>query len=122
MKQLERMNEKAKTLELYYTRYPKHDMTPGFLYTAGLTYEKQKDWANAVRIYTLVVKDYPKHQYAPEAAFSIPIIEEKQGNKDKMATTYESFAAQYPNDKSKGRQSLSACRHILRHHQEYEEG
>jgi|GEM_PF-1716002 len=96
-----RMNEKAKTLELYYTRYPKHDMTPGFLYTAGLTYEKQKDWANAVRIYTLVVKDYSKHQYAPEAAFSIPIIEEKQGNKDKMATTYESFAAQYPNDKSK---------------------
>jgi len=96
-----RMNDKAKTLELYYTRYPKHDMTPGFLYTAGLTYEKQKDWANAVRIYSLVVKDYPKHQYAPEAAFSIPIIEEKQGNKDKMAQTYESFAAQYPNDKSK---------------------
>jgi len=96
-----RMSEKAKTLELYYTRYPKHNMTPGFLYTAGLTYEKQKDWSNAVRIYTLVVKDYPKHQYAPEAAFSIPIIEEKQGNRDKMATTYESFAAQYPNDKSK---------------------
>lgn len=96
-----RFNDKAKTLELYYTRYPKHNMTPGFLYTAGLTYEKQKDWANAVRIYSLVVKDYPKHQYAPEAAFSIPIIEEKQGNKDKMASTYEAFATQYPNDKSK---------------------
>jgi TolA-binding protein len=96
-----RHNDKAKTLELYYTRYPKHNMTPGFLYTAGLTYEKQKDWANAVRIYSLVVKDYPKHQYAPEAAFSIPIIEEKQGNKDKMASTYEAFATQYPNDKSK---------------------
>ncbi|MCB9496965.1 MAG: tetratricopeptide repeat protein [Fibrobacteria bacterium] len=96
-----RMSDKAKTLELYYTRYPKHDMTPGFLYTAGLTYEKLKDWSNAVRVYTTVVKDFPKHQYAPEAAFSIPIIEEKQGNRDKMATTYESFAAQYPNDKSK---------------------
>ena len=96
-----RIGDKAKTLELYYARYPKHDMTPGFLYTAGLTYEKEKDWANAVRIYTLVVREYPKHQYAPEAAFSIPIIEEKQGNKDKMASTYESFAAQYPNDKSK---------------------
>ena len=96
-----RQADKAKTLELYYARYPKHNMTPGFLYTAGLTYEKQKDWANAVRIYSLVVKDYPKHQYAPEAAFSIPIIEEKQGNKDKMAATYEAFATQYPNDKSK---------------------
>lgn len=96
-----RHNDKAKTLEIYYTRYPKHNMTPGFLYTAGLTYEKQKDWANAVRIYSLVVREYPKHQYAPEAAFSIPIIEEKQGNKDKMASTYESFATAYPNDKSK---------------------
>lgn len=93
--------DKAKTLEMYYARYPKHESTPGFLYTAGLSYEKAKLWGDAVRVYRLVIAQYPKHQYAPEAAFSVPIIEEKQGNKASMATAYELFATQYPNDKSK---------------------
>lgn len=93
--------DKAKTLEIYYARYPKHEQTPGFLYTAGLSYEKAKQWNEAVRIYRLVIAQYPKHQYAPEAAFSVPIIEEKQGNRAKMAEAYEIFATQYPNDKSK---------------------
>jgi len=93
--------DKAKTLEMYYTRYPKHEQTPAFLYTAGLSYEKAKLWGEAVRVYKLVIGQYPKHQYAPEAAFSVPIIEEKQGNKAKMAEAYELFATQYPTDKSK---------------------
>ncbi len=93
--------DKAKTLEIYYTRYPKHESTPAFLYTAGLSYEKAKMWGEAVRVYRLVIAQYPKHPYAPEAAFSVPIIEEKQGNKASMATAYELFATQYPNDKSK---------------------
>jgi tetratricopeptide (TPR) repeat protein len=96
-----RYSDKAKTLEIYYARYPKHEQTPGFLYTAGLTYEKAKMWADAVRVYNLVIAQYPKHQYAPEAAFSVPIIEEKQGNKQGTAEAYERFATQYPNDKSK---------------------
>lgn len=96
-----RHSDKAKTLEIYYTRYPKHEQTPGFLYTAGLSYEKAKQWNEAVRVYRLVIAQYPKHQYAPEAAFSVPIIEEKQGNKGSMAAGYELFATQYPNDKSK---------------------
>ncbi|MEK7392102.1 MAG: tetratricopeptide repeat protein [Fibrobacterota bacterium] len=93
--------DKAKTLEIYYTRYPKHEQTPAFLYTAGLSYEKAKLWGEAVRVYKLVIGQFPKHQYAPEAAFSVPIIEEKQGNKAKMAEAYELFATQYPTDKSK---------------------
>ena len=96
-----RFSDKAKTLEIYYARYPKHEQTPGFLYTAGLSYEKAKLWNEAVRVYRLVIAQYPKHQYAPEAAFSVPIIEEKQGNKGSMAAAYELFATQYPNDKSK---------------------
>lgn len=96
-----RHSDKAKTLEMYYARYPKHEQTPGFLYTAGLSYEKAKQWNEAVRIYRLVIAQFPKHQYAPEAAFSVPIIEEKQGNRTKMAEAYEIFATQYPNDKSK---------------------
>lgn len=93
--------EKAKTLELLQQRYPKDERTPGYLYTAGLTYEKQKMYGEAIRIYKQVVQLYPSHSYAPEAAFSIPIIEEKQNNKKAMAEGYEKFASQYKSDKSK---------------------
>lgn len=96
-----RWNEKAKTLEIYMTRYPEHNQTPAFLYTAGLAYEKAKNWTEAVRIYNTVVTKWPTHPYAAEAAFSVPIIEEKQGNKQNTADAYERFATQYPNDKSK---------------------
>lgn len=93
--------EKAKTFELLQQRYPKDERTPGYLYTAGLTYEKQKMYGEAIRIYKQVVQLYPSHSYAPEAAFSIPIIEEKQNNKKAMAEGYEKFASQYKSDKSK---------------------
>ena len=96
-----RQNDKAKTLEIYMTRYPEHPQTPAFLYTAGLAYEKAKNWTDAVRIYNTVITKWPTHQYAAEAAFSVPIIEEKQGNKSNTADAYERFATQYPNDKSK---------------------
>ena len=103
---LHRDMDKAKTYELLQQRYPKDERTPGYLYTAGLTYEKAKKLDEALRIYKQVVALYPTHTYAPEAAFSVPIIEEKQNNKKAMAEDYEKFAAQYKGDKSKVAKAL----------------
>ena len=63
----------ALTYEIAYKRYPKDERTPGYLYSACLSYDEAKMTDEAIRCNKDLVRDYPKSSYALDAAFSIPM-------------------------------------------------
>ena len=88
----------AVTFELAYKRYPKHEKTPAFLYSACLSYDEAKMTDEAIRCSKDLVRDYPKSTYALDAAFSIPVAYGNAKKWDLAAQEYHFFIKNYGND------------------------
>jgi len=86
------------TFELAYKRYPKHEKTPAFLYSACLSYDEAKMTDEAIRCSKDLVRDYPKSTYALDAAFSIPVAYGNAKKWDLAAQEYHFFIKNYGND------------------------
>lgn len=91
----------AQTYEIAYKRYPKHEKTPGLLYSACLSYEEAKVAEEAIRCSRDLVRDYPKSSYALDAAFSIPMAYVAVKKWDVAAEEFQNFARMYQGDKEK---------------------
>lgn len=91
----------ATTYEIAYKRYPKHEKTPSFLYSACLSYDEAKMTDEAIRCSKDLVRDYPKSTYAIDAAFSIPVAYGNAKKWDLAALEYHNFIKMYSEDKEK---------------------
>ena len=84
--------------EIAYKRYPKDERTPGYLYSACLSYDEAKMTDEAIRCNKDLVRDYPKSSYALDAAFSIPMAYGNAKKWDLAAQEYHFFIKNYGND------------------------
>ncbi|MCK4421835.1 CPBP family intramembrane metalloprotease [candidate division WOR-3 bacterium] len=62
-------------LEDFYLRYPEDTLSINALYNAGVMYEKEEQYFEAIRIYNKVQKEYPQTEYAEKSWYSIKFLE-----------------------------------------------
>ena len=91
----------AQTYELAFKRYHNDERTPGYLYSACLSYDEAKMVDEAIRCNRDLVRDYPKSSYALDAAFSIPMAYANGKKWDMAAKEYHNFIKMYSDDKEK---------------------
>ncbi|PWJ63708.1 MULTISPECIES: hypothetical protein [unclassified Fibrobacter] len=91
----------AMTYEIAYKRYHEDERTPGYLYSACLSYDEAKMADEAIRCSKDLVRDYPKSSYALDAAFSIPMAYANVKKWDLAAKEYHTFIKMYTEDKEK---------------------
>lgn len=91
----------AMTYEIAYKRYHEDERTPGYLYSACLSYDEAKMADEAIRCSKDLVRDYPKSSYALDAAFSIPMAYANVKKWDLAAKEYHTFIKLYQEDKEK---------------------
>ena len=89
------------TYEIAFKRYHDDERTPGYLYSACLSYDEAKMVDEAIRCNKDLVRDYPKSSYALDAAFSIPMAYANGKKWDLAAKEYHNFIKMYNDDKEK---------------------
>ncbi|GHV13461.1 hypothetical protein AGMMS49938_08050 [Fibrobacterales bacterium] len=93
--------EAAKTYEIAFTKFPKHEKTPALLYNACLEWDEAKETKEAIRCSRNLVREYPKSSYALDAAYSIPVAYENAKDWTNAIKEYEFFVKNYNSDKEK---------------------
>lgn len=88
-----------KALESYrslITEYPKSQLVPDALFSAGVTSQLKKDGAVAKGFYQRLVAEYPQHAVAPNAMLQLARLSYEAGDFDAAKAMYLSVLEKYP--------------------------
>ncbi len=86
--------------------YPKSQLVPDGLFSAGITSQLKKDGAAAKGFYQRLVNEYPQHQVAPNAMLQLARLHYEASELDAARGLYLSVLEKYPDSELKNQAQM----------------